>query len=302
MLLCRFIRIEHFAHFRFFLNLKDSIMSAITALASTLTSAINNVQSQISDVQTQLASGKKNLNPADLGIVTRLSAQVTGYQAVGQNVTQAQSVINVGQTALGSISTLLTQAKQIATQASNAGLTAADRTALNTTFQAMLTQIGGLIDGATVNGANLLSGDSTTPSASNPLNVTTGIDGGASAITSVSNSLLGTAGANVSTISGTGGVLTNTAAAAAVASLTVDLAQISVAQSGLSAASVGLSAQATGAASLAINLQSTVDSIQNIDQTALQAQLQQLNNQQTVDYYLVSQMNTEASAMLSIFR
>ncbi len=277
-------------------------MSAITALASTLTSAINNVQSQISDVQTQLASGKKNLNPADLGIVTRLSAQVTGYQAVGQNVTQAQSVINVGQTALGSISTLLTQAKQIATQASNAGLTAADRTALNTTFQAMLTQIGGLIDGATVNGANLLSGDSTTPSASNPLNVTTGIDGGASAITSVSNSLLGTAGANVSTISGTGGVLTNTAAAAAVASLTVDLAQISVAQSGLSAASVGLSAQATGAASLAINLQSTVDSIQNIDQTALQAQLQQLNNQQTVDYYLVSQMNTEASAMLSIFR
>jgi len=285
-----------------YLNLKDSIMSAITALASTLNSAINNVQSQISDVQTQLASGKKNLNPADLGIVTRLSAQVTGYQAVGQNVTQAQSVINVGQTALGSISTLLTQAKQIATQASNAGLTTADRVALNTTFQAMLTQIGGLIDGATVNGANLLSGDSATPSASNPLNVTTGIDGGTSAITSVSNSLLGTAGANVSTISGTGGVLTNTAAAAAVASLTVDLAQISVAQSGLSAASVGLSAQATGAASLATNLQTTVDSIQNIDQTALQAKLQQLNNQQTVDYYLVSQMNTEASAMLSIFR
>jgi len=277
-------------------------MSAIIALASTLTSAINNVQSQISDVQTQLASGKKNLNPADLGIVTRLSAQVTGYQAVGQNVTQAQSVINVGQTALGSISTLLTQAKQIATQASNAGLTTADRVALNTTFQAMLTQIGGLIDGATVNGANLLSGDSLIPSASNPLNVTTGIDGGASAITTVTNSLLGAAGANVSTISGTGDVLSDTTAAAAVASLTVDLAQISVAQSGLSAASVGLTAQATGAASLATNLQATVDSIQNIDQTALQAQLQQLNNQQTVDYYLVSQMNTEASAMLSIFR
>ena len=277
-------------------------MSAITALASTLTSAVNNVQSQISDVQTQLASGKKNLNPADLGIVTRLSAQVTGYKAVGQNVTQAQSVINVGQTALASISTLLTQAKQIATQASNAGLTTADRVALNTTFQAMLTQIGGLIDGATVNGANLLSGDSATPSASNPLNVTTGIDGGASAITTVSNSLLGAAGDNVSTISGAGNVLSDTTAAAAVASLTVDLAQISVAQSGLSAASVGLTAQATGAASLAINLQSTVDSIQNIDQTALQAQLQQLNNQQTVDYYLVSQMNTEASAMLSIFR
>ena len=277
-------------------------MSAITALASTLTAGINSVQSQISDVQTQLATGKKNLNPADLGIVTRLSAQVTGYKAVSQNVIQAQSVISVGQTALASISTLLTQAKQIATQASNAGLTDADRTALNTTFQAMLTQIGGLTDSATVNGANLISGDGATPSASNPLNVTTGIDGGASAITTVANSLLGAAGANLTTIGGAGDVLTDTTAAAAVASLTADLASISVAQSGLSAASVGLSAQATGAASLATNLQSTVDSIQNVDQTAMQAQLQQLNNQQTVDYYLVSQMNTEASAMLSIFR
>ena len=275
-------------------------MSAITALTSTLTSNLNSVQSQISDVQSQLATGKKNLNPADLGIVTRLSAQVTGYKAVGQNVTQAQSVISVGQTALSSISTLLTQAKQIATQASNAGLTTADRASLDTTFQAMLTQIGGLIDGASVNGANLLNGAA--GATADGLVVTTGITGGTGSTTTVGNSFLGAAGAKLATILGTDDVLNVTTAAAAVVDLTADLASISVAQSGLSAASVGLTAQATGAASMATNLQATVDSIQNIDQTAMQAQLQQLNNQQSVDYYLVSQMNTEASAMLSIFR
>jgi hypothetical protein len=49
-------------------------------------------------------------------------------------------------------------------------------------------------------------------------------------------------------------------------------------------------------------LQSTINSLQAVDQTALQAQLQQLNNQQSVDYYLVSQMNTAAQAVLNIFR
>jgi hypothetical protein len=42
--------------------------------------------------------------------------------------------------------------------------------------------------------------------------------------------------------------------------------------------------------------------MQAVDSTALQAKLQGLNNQQSIDYYLVSQMNTAAQAALTIFR
>lgn len=56
-------------------------MSAITALTSTLVGGVNSVQSQINDVQNQLTTGVKDLNPAQQGVVTRLSSQVTGYQA-----------------------------------------------------------------------------------------------------------------------------------------------------------------------------------------------------------------------------
>jgi hypothetical protein len=49
-------------------------------------------------------------------------------------------------------------------------------------------------------------------------------------------------------------------------------------------------------------MQKTIDAIANIDPTALQAKLQEFNTQQSVDYYLVSQMNTEAAAILSVFR
>ncbi|QWD71790.1 flagellin [Polynucleobacter sp. UB-Raua-W9] len=84
--------------------------------------------------------------------------------------------------------------------------------------------------------------------------------------------------------------------------LTTALTTITTAQSTISAGQVGLNAQLANVIALKNGLTNTVNAIQNVDATALQAKLQQLNNQQSIDYYLVSQMNTEASAILSIFR
>jgi flagellin-like hook-associated protein FlgL len=97
-------------------------------------------------------------------------------------------------------------------------------------------------------------------------------------------------------------VTTNVLAGTAMDLLTTALNTISSNQSTLSALQVGLNAQSAASASLSTNLQATVDSMQSIDSTALQAKLQSLNNQQSIDYYLISQMNTAASAALSIFR
>jgi len=77
---------------------------------------------------------------------------------------------------------------------------------------------------------------------------------------------------------------------------------VSTNQSTMSATKTGLDSSAAASLSLSTNLQATVDSIQAVDQTALQAKLQQLNNQQSIDYYLISQMNTAAQAALTIFR
>jgi flagellin-like hook-associated protein FlgL len=84
--------------------------------------------------------------------------------------------------------------------------------------------------------------------------------------------------------------------------LTAQLTTLSTGQSSLSASATGLKAQDSNAQALETGLENTVAQIQNIDATAMQAKLQQLNNQQSIAYYLVSQMNTEAAAILSIFR
>ena len=101
-----------------------------------------------------------------------------------------------------------------------------------------------------------------------------------------------------------GGLSLTTAAGAqsALKALALDLAAVSAGQSTLSASAVGLTAQGSMADNLGTNLQNTIDSIQKPDQAALQIQLSQLNNQSTVDFYLISQMNTAAQGVLSLFR
>lgn len=265
-------------------------MNISSLLTPTLTSNLNMVQASIVDTQTQLATGKKNLNAAQVGIVTRLSAQVSGYNTVVSNISAGTSVLNVTNTALSSISSIVSQCKDIATQASNAGLTTGDRTALNTTFTQLLAQVTSLITNATVNGDNILNSAGTSPI------IQTGLT--STSVTNLTNLAL-----NTSLTAALAATVTTAAlAGTAIDTLTAALTTVSTAQSTIAATQVGLEAQSSASSSLATNLQATVDSMQAVDSTALQAKLQSLNNQQSIDYYLISQMNTAAQAALTIFR
>jgi flagellin-like hook-associated protein FlgL len=150
-----------------------------------------------------------------------------------------------------------------------------------------------LITNAGVNGENVL-----TLAATSNLTIQTGITGLAPSQTAIAGlaMTLTSLGVNASTVG------SDVNARLAITALTAALNTISTSQSVLSATKTGLDASAAASLSLSTNLQATVDSIQNIDETALQARLQQLNNQQSIDYYLISQMNTAAAAALAIFR
>jgi len=268
-------------------------MSGLTSLSSTLTSAVNQTQANINTTQTQLASDKKILDPAQQGVVTRLTAQVEGYNAVKSNITQTQSVVSVAQTGLSAISDMLTQMQSMASKASTAGVTAADRASYQATFASLATQVKNLATSASVNGANLLT-------AVAGVDVQTGLDGTAASQTNVPGIDISATGlpsldvaVDISTVAG---------AQAAIDLIKTDLATVSAGQSSLTASAVGLSTQSTMADGLKINLQNTIDSIQKPDQAALQIKLTQLNNQSTVNFYLISQMNTASQAVLSLFR
>jgi len=275
-------------------------MSAITGLTPTLVQGVNSTQAQISEVQTELATGVKSMNPAQKGIVTRLSSQVAIYSADSTNITQASSVINVGQTSLSTLSEVISQMQQLATQAASGGLSTTDLASLNTTFTALASQISAAIQNATVNGNNFLynSPTGTYGSTTNgSVTVQIGLD------TTGTASIVGQGLDTALALLVTGLSISSQAGAnSAITALSSGLTSVSTAQSNLNAFATAMGADLASVTSLGSNLTATINSLQAVDQTAAQAELQQLNNQQSVDYYLVSQMNTEAAAILTLFR
>jgi hypothetical protein len=88
----------------------------------------------------------------------------------------------------------------------------------------------------------------------------------------------------------------------AIALINQFISQISSTQASLSAASTDLNSALDKSTKLVTSSQKTVDAIQNIDLTALQASLQALSTQQSLDFQVVAQMNTASASILSIFR
>jgi hypothetical protein len=261
----------------------------ITNLSTIITNNLNNVTSQINTVQTELTTGQVTLNPAQTGEVTRLSAQVNAYNTDNGSITQAENAVNVALTGLTSQTSLVQQLAQLAQEASTQTLSSTDLANLQTTFTQLAGQVLVAANNASVNGINLLTNTSGVA-----------VLGGADITT-----LFTVSGSNMSSVSTavTGLSITSSQnAATCLAVLTSQLNVISAAQSSLSASLGGLQAEGVQATSLATGLQSTINSINQGNPTQLQSQLQQLNNQQAIDYYLITQMNQEAAAMLAIFR
>jgi flagellin-like hook-associated protein FlgL len=80
------------------------------------------------------------------------------------------------------------------------------------------------------------------------------------------------------------------------------VSNISATQASMTAASKDLTTAYNKSTTLATSSQAAADEIQNIDLTALQADLQKLSVQQSLDFQVVSQLNSAASSLLSIFR
>ena len=262
-------------------------------LQITLANSVKDVQNDIIATQNTLSRGTADLNPGEQGVVTRLSSQAAGYTKIKANLTVAQNIINVGQTALGSVSDILIQMKALATQSQSAGLVdGTDRVSLNTSFQQLSTQVSALITNASLNGSanNLVSGSSA-------LTVTVNQDG-TSPMTLTAQGIT----SSITTASLATGIDTSTHAGTMITNLDTLIQAISTAQANLSAYTVGVSAQLANATGLESGLNGAVASMTAIDSTALQTKLQSLNNQQSIDYYLVSQLNTASAAILSIFR
>jgi flagellin len=145
------------------------LISGSSNVSSGILGSIFNNQLIAKNIQTQLATNKKLLDPAQQGVVTRLTSQATSYTAAQNNIAKAQNVLNVAATGLSSTASLLTQMQDLATKANDATMTAADRAKLNKAFQSLLKQIDSTANASKIDSVGLLA------SGSSSLSIQTGI-------------------------------------------------------------------------------------------------------------------------------
>jgi len=260
------------------------------SMMSTVLNSVNNVQKRTNDIQTQLTSGKRTMDPAEQGSVTRLSTQISSYGAASGNISKASSINKVAQTGLSAIADVLSQMQTLAAKTNDNTMSSADKDKLNQTFQSLMKQVDSLSKNATVDGVGLLGASAT------DMKVQSGINSSDQTTVNAVKSDTTTLGVAALNISSTGD------SSAAMDALKTAIDSVSSSQSSLSAAQVGLDATQENITSVTDNLQNTIDKIQKPDMAKLQTQLAELTIQQQVNYFLINSVNQSAQSVLSLFR
>ena len=116
-------------------------------------------QKTMNSAMEKLSSGLRINNAKDdaagQAIATRITAQIMGLDMASRNASNAQSMIDTAEAAHQEVHSMLLRMREIAVQAANGTLEAADRTALNEEIGALEEEITAIADNTTFAGKNL---------------------------------------------------------------------------------------------------------------------------------------------------
>ena len=136
------------------------VNSNIRALAAQNALALNN--RALSDATVQLSTGKRINSSSDdtsgSAISSKLTTQALSLNMAVRNTNDGISMMQTADGAAGGIQEMLYRMKELAVQAVNDTNTTNDRTALNSEFQQLETQIRNTVANTTWNGMVLLDG------------------------------------------------------------------------------------------------------------------------------------------------
>lgn len=185
-----------------------------------LTRSGSSLSTSIERLSSGLRINSARDDAAGLAISERMSSQLRGMEVAKRNANDGISALQVADGSLSSLGDSLQRMRELAVQASNGTLSAADRENLNIEFMQLSDELSRVAGGAEFNGVKLLEGDGVTPgsqlmfelqigfASDSQLNIA--FDDVASEInsfyTSRSADITDTANANTTTLGGAGGL------------------------------------------------------------------------------------------------
>lgn len=268
--------------------------------------ALQNLQSTQTDLQTvqnRLNTGKKISTARDNGaiwsIAQRQTTDATSLDAIKDSQSRNQSAIDLALGAGQQIADTLTQMKQKALAAQEAGLSATSLGALNNDFQALAAQVSTFVTNANFNGTNFLSG-TVNGAAAASVNVLASV-GDASSSANVYAITVTAVDANSLSVNGQDLTAAGGAGSAAVK---VDTAinTLNSYMARLGTASKTLQKLNTFMGTLQDSLNAGVGNLVDADLAKESAKLQSLQTKQQLGVQALSIANQAPNTLLSLFR
>jgi|TARA_R100000049_G_C1955640_1_gene109683 flagellin len=273
----------------FSVNTNTGAMAALQSLNQT-NKGLSQVQSRI-NTGLNVASTKDD--SASFTIAQSLRGDVGGLSAVNSSLNRGKSTVDVAIAGAEQISDVLNQMKAKAIQASDDGLDAESRTAINADYTALKEQITTIIASSEFNGTNLLKDDATSTgkvSALQSLDTTSTIG--------VANQAFET---NVTTALGTG-LGTKADADTALTEIDTVTSTVTSTLSTLGSASRKIEGQLSFNSKLSDVIESGIGNLVDADLAKESAKLQALQVKQQLGVQALSIANQAPQTITSLFR
>jgi flagellin len=269
-------------------NTNTNAMTALEYLSTT--------QQQLSSTENVIATGETVSSAKDNGaiyaIAQNMRGDVAGYSAVSESLNNGMSAVDVAVSAGQSISDLLIQMKQQALSASDVSLDTQSRQALNSNFQALMSQISSIVTNAQFNGTNLINGTTS------QITALASADGQHRVTVAAENMSLS---GSIVTIASTGSISTAAKASTMVTTVENSLTNVDQALADLGAGSSKFSVQATFVQNLTSNLTTGVGNLVDANMASESAQLTALQTKQQLGVQALSIANQAPQSILSLF-
>ena len=125
-----------------------------------LESSSSNLNKSIERLSSGLRINSASDDAAGMAIASRMTSQVRGMEQASRNTSDAVSLTQTAEGAMGEQVEMLQRVRELAVQSSNGMLSASDRTKLDNEAQALISEIDRVANTTSFNGVNLLDGQS----------------------------------------------------------------------------------------------------------------------------------------------
>ena len=266
------------------------------SLASLLANQLNNTSKDLSTTAHRIATGKRVLqasdDPAGMGMLSSFKSDLASYNAVDKNLKAGMSMLDVASSSLGNQQSILTQMKDLATQAANGTLSTDQRSSIQETFEQLQTQLDDTVNNASLFGKNL------TGASGAAVQIQTGIASGSTYTLNAVKSDAATLNVDASKID-----LSDAAkASSAMDAIKTAIDTVSTNQSLIGAQQNGLQTITKNVSTVKQNISDSISRVEDIDVAAETSKLQQLQSKMQLSTAMLGIVNQFPSYVLQLLR